>query len=85
MPREIPELREMTPEERSARIEFAIEWALGPENLDQEYEVVIRCGKSLREKWPKLVAAAQRKTRGTRRVEDFDSAAKKMFAADAEF
>jgi len=40
-----------------------IEWALGPENLGREYEVVIRSGDSLRRKWPQLVAAARRRQR----------------------
>ena len=57
MPREIPDLGS----EPWATIEAGIRWALGPENLGQQYEVVIRSGRALREKWPKLVAAAQRK------------------------
>lgn len=44
-------------------IEAAIRWALGPDNLGREFEVVIRSGKSLREKWPSLVAAARRHQR----------------------
>ena len=43
----------------SDAIEAGIRWAFGPENQG-EYAIVIRSGKSLREKWPKLVAAAQR-------------------------
>jgi hypothetical protein len=41
-------------------IKGGIRWALGPQNLGQEYEVVIRSGKALREKWPKLRAASMR-------------------------
>jgi len=63
MPREIPELSALPPDECAARIEFLIRWALGPANLGQEYEVVIRSGASLREKYPKLVAGSRRKAR----------------------
>ncbi len=71
MPREIPELRIMEAAERSKRIEFAIEWALGPDNLGQQYEVVIRSAAALREKWPKLVSQAARKSRPARQNEEF--------------
>ena len=57
--REAPELSANGADPRR-HIEGAIRWALGPSNLDQEYEVVIRSGRSLREKWPKLRAAAKR-------------------------
>lgn len=71
--REIVRLAETCPElagngaDPQPHIEAGIRWALGPENLGQPYEVVIRSGRSLREKWPKLVAAARR-----RRVEASD-------------
>lgn len=71
IPAEVPELRANGAEPWS-HIEAAIRWALGPENLGQEYEVVIRSGRSLREKWPKLVAAAQRHQRKTQPLEEFD-------------
>ena len=71
MPREIPELRVLLADERSARIEFGIRWALGRENLGHDYGVVIRCGKSLREKWPKLVAASQRRSKKAMKVDSF--------------
>jgi hypothetical protein len=57
--REAPELSNGS--DPSQHIEAAIRWALGPDNLGREYEVVIRSGRSLREKWPKLVAAAKRR------------------------
>ena len=38
-----------------------IQYALAPEQLDDQYCPVIRSGKALREKWPKLVAHAKRK------------------------
>jgi len=56
MPVEIPGLRAKSQDDREKEIEFAIEWAFGPDNLGHEYEVRIRSGKALREKWPKLVA-----------------------------
>ena len=71
MPREIPWLRVMLAEKRSSQMELAIRWALGAENLGQEYEVEIRCGKSFREKWPKLVAARQRSRKKLIKVEGF--------------
>ena len=49
MPREIPELG-AAPNPWEA-IEGAIRWALGPENLGQQYEVVIRSGRALLEKY----------------------------------
>jgi hypothetical protein len=57
--REAPELaaNEADPGEK---IERAIRWALGPENLGGEFEVVIRSGDSLRKKWPQLIARARR-------------------------
>jgi len=58
--REAPELH-ANGREWKADIIAGVEWALGPENLGQPYEVVIRSGKSLREKWPKLRAAMNRK------------------------
>jgi hypothetical protein len=71
MPDEIPELRGngKAPEEHIAA---AIRWALGPENLGREYEVVIRSAKSLREKWPQLVAAARRRRGETAPKEAMD-------------
>ena len=63
MPREIPELGAVPPNECAARIGDLMCWALGPDNLGQEYEVVIRSGASLREKYPKLVAGSRRKAR----------------------
>lgn len=57
--RECPELQ-ADGVRRSEHIQGAIRWALGPQNLGQEYEVVIRSGRALREKWPKLRAAAKR-------------------------
>ena len=71
MPAEIPWLRDMVPEKRSSQMELAIRWAFRPENLGQEYEVVIRCGKSFREKLPKLVAARQRSRKKVVKVESF--------------
>jgi hypothetical protein len=69
---EVPELRALTPDDRDKRIEFAIRWALDPAtNLGQEFEVVIRSGRGLREKWPKLVAGAQRKGRKVSEVNGF--------------
>lgn len=59
IPREVPSLS-ANGADPAPHIEAGIRWALGPENLGREYEVVIRSGKALREKWPKLVAAARR-------------------------
>jgi hypothetical protein len=63
--REIDELVKRAPELGSSddpwsHVQGGIRWALGPENLGTDYEVVIRSGRSLREKWPKLRAAAKR-------------------------
>lgn len=58
MPAEIPELVSET--DPGPKIEAGIRWALGPANLGTEFEVVIRSGKALREKWPQLVDAARR-------------------------
>lgn len=66
--REAPELREA--EDPYPHLEAAVRWALGPDNLGQPYEVVIRSGSSLREKWPKLVAAARRKEASRSRTVD---------------
>jgi hypothetical protein len=71
MPKEVPELRALAPEDCEKRIEFAIRWALGPDNLGREFEVVIRSGKALREKWSKLVAGAQRTGRQGVQTEAF--------------
>ena len=71
MPREIPELC-VNGEPLGEKIEVAIVWALGPENLGREYEVVIRSGRSLREKWPKLVAAARRRRNEPGNFEELD-------------
>lgn len=62
IPREVPSLS-ANGEDPAKHIEAGIRWALSPENLGCEYEVVIRSGRSLREKWPKLVAAARRRQR----------------------
>jgi len=59
MPREIQELSNGSAEDH---IRSAIEWAFGAENTGQ-YAIVIRSGRALREKWPQLVAAAQRARR----------------------
>lgn len=40
-----------------------IEWLFGPENLGREFEIVVRSGRSLREKWPKIEAAVRRRAR----------------------
>jgi hypothetical protein len=55
-----PELNASVNPTRWESVKGGIRWALGPENLGTEYEVVIRSGRSLREKWPKLRAAAKR-------------------------
>lgn len=69
--REVPELSNGKPPDQ--HIEAAIRWALGPENLGREYEVVIRSGKALREKWPQLVAAARRRAHSPAgKQEEFD-------------
>jgi len=71
---EVPELRALSEDDRNKRIEFAIRWALDTEkNLGQEFEVVIRSGRGLREKWPKLVAAAQRESRGATDQQSFQN------------
>jgi len=59
--REAPELAAAP--DPGEHIQGAIRWALGPDNLGREFEVVVRSGKSLREKWSKLRAAAQRAER----------------------
>lgn len=41
-------------------IEAGIRWVLGPENSG-EYALVVRSGKALREKWPRIVTAAKRR------------------------
>ncbi len=64
IPREVPSL---TGEDAAKQIEAGIRWALGPDNLGQEFEVVIRSGSSLRKKWPQLVQAAKRKGTGTKK------------------
>jgi len=45
---------------RIAEIRRGIEWAFSPANLGVEFEVVIRSGRSLREKWTKLCEAKKR-------------------------
>ena len=57
--RECPELR-TNGADPATHIAGAIRWALGPQNLGAEYEVVIRSGRALREKWPTLRAASRR-------------------------
>jgi hypothetical protein len=59
LPSEVPGL---APNGASAaeRIREAIDFAFGPDNLGREYEVVIRSGRALREKWSKLAAAIAR-------------------------
>jgi hypothetical protein len=59
IPREVPSISG-DPEKH---VEAAIRWALGPQNLGREYEVLVRSGRALRQKWPQLVAAAQRRAR----------------------
>jgi len=59
--REAPELAAAP--DPGEHIQGAIRWALGTDNLGREFEVVVRSGKSLREKWSKLRAAAQRAER----------------------
>lgn len=61
MTREIPEIEKLDEPGREKLIEFGIRWAFGPDNLGGEYEVVVRSGASLREKWPQLVSQARRK------------------------
>ena len=60
---EAVELARLDDDEASRQIQRALAWALGPENLDQEFEVVIRSGGALRKKWPQLVAGARRRRR----------------------
>lgn len=70
MPREIPELGAMErPEER---VLAAIEWLFGPENSG-EYALVVRSGRALREKWPRIVAAAKRARAKTQPREDLEA------------
>lgn len=64
-------------------IQGAIRWALGPQNLGQEYEVVIRSGRALREKWPKLRAAAKRvEARRVPTDEEFEERVLRRLEAD---
>lgn len=62
LPEQVPELSAMTVDEVFNHVIAAIDYALGPDNLGQEYEVVIRSGKSLLEKWPKLRQRQQRQS-----------------------
>jgi hypothetical protein len=59
LPGEVPSLA-ANGADPAMHIEAGIRWALGPENVGRDFEVVVRSGKALREKWPKLVAAARR-------------------------
>jgi hypothetical protein len=59
LPGEVPSLA-ANGDDPAMHIEAGIRWALGPENVGRDFEVVVRSGKALREKWPKLVAAARR-------------------------
>ena len=71
MPNEIPELKLILmqggPERLQQRIEVAISDATGPEAMRSEnaetrrFSPQIRCGKSLREKWDQITAAAARR------------------------
>ena len=63
-------------------LEAGIRWALGPENLGREFEVVIRSGQSLRQKWPQLVAAARRKRKSD--PIDFEAELRKRMANGAD-
>lgn len=58
MPKQIPGLRKL--EDPAPTIEAGIRWVLGPDNVGQLYEVVVRSGNALLVKWPKIVAAARR-------------------------
>ena len=74
MPGEIPELGALPGlAVRGATIEAGIRWALGPENLGREFEVVVRSGSALRTKWPKLVAASRRVGRKGIQLATFDA------------
>lgn len=70
MPREIPELGAM--ERPEDRVLAAIEWLFGPENSG-EYALVVRSGRALREKWPRIVAAAKRARAKTQPREDLEA------------
>ena len=40
----------------------AIEWLLDPCRVDDQYTPVVRSGRALREKWPQIVAAMNRRS-----------------------
>lgn len=69
--REAPDLADLPETEREARVDAAIRWVLGPENLGREFEVIVRSGRALREKWPRVVAAARRARRDSRDPDEF--------------
>lgn len=72
--REIERLRREVKGLGVREVEAGIRWALGPNNLGREYEVVIRSGASLREKWPRLVSAARRASAAGRRSVELEDA-----------
>ena len=81
MPEEIPELArllELEGEEAlRAHIEAAIEDCTGKEAMRskdpkvRQYSPQVRCGESLREKWPQITAAAARRGRPKLTPEEF--------------
>jgi hypothetical protein len=83
--REAPELR-ANGTSPADKIEAAIRWAFGPENLGLEYEVVIRSGGALREKWPKLVNAARRARQSAPKTtqDRFEAAVARVAAREGE-
>lgn len=70
--RESPELASMPEDERERTVELAIRWLFGPENSG-EYALVVRSGRALREKWPQIVAAAQRARARSKPQEDVEA------------
>jgi len=47
------------------RLVIAVRWAMSPANRDSGYEVEIRSGADLRNKWPQLTNAARRNARAS--------------------
>lgn len=76
MPNEIPELADLDDKALLQNLTGGIEYALGPDNLGQKFEVVIRSGSAFRKKWPQLRDRQRRQelnVKPSRSVDDFVS------------
>jgi hypothetical protein len=86
---EVRDLKEL--ENPGPQIEAGIHWLFSSANTDRgKYALVVESGETLREKWPKIVRAAQREhadspeAKERRRAEQFEETKRRIMRGRAE-